>query len=330
MKQAEQPICTFPLMTDYLGYMEAIKGRSEGTIREYRYDLTLFFRFLKQHYRLVPSDAAWSDISIEDVDLTLIRRVTLSDCYAFLTYLTRQRKASPATRARKASSVKGFFKYLKGKAGVLETDPTVELEPPRQPKRLPTYLELNEAQQLLEAADNPINRFSERDYSILTLFLNCGLRLSELCGINTADIRGDSLTVVGKGNKERTVYLNAACLEALERYLRVRPVRNVRDPEALYISRQGNRISRPAVQLMIKKYIQMAGLNPQRYSTHKLRHTAATLMHKYGHVDIRMLQLILGHESVSTTEIYTHVDMADLHTAVEQNPLAGERPADRR
>ncbi|HAL73492.1 MAG TPA: recombinase XerC, partial [Clostridiales bacterium] len=196
-----------------------------------------------------------------------------------------------------------------------------ELESPKLLKRLPRHLSLEESQQLLETAAGGESELTSRDYCILTLFLNCGLRLSELCGINLSNIRGDTLIVLGKGGKERTIYLNGACLEAIDQYRQDRPKTGLKTPDALFVSRLGQRISPKTVQYLIKKYIRAAGLDPARYSVHKLRHTAATLMYKYGKVDIRALQVILGHVSVSTTEIYTHVDQEGLHRAVEQNPL---------
>ena len=244
---------TFDLLEQYLTYIEAIRGSAPSTINEYRYDLRMFFRFLKQHRHLVDSDTKLNQIPIDDVNLAFIRQITLAECYSFLSYLTRERKASASNRSRKVASIKGFFKYLKGKAGLIETDPTVELEAPRQSKKLPIYLELHEAKALLDAADNTENQFSERDYCILTLFLNCGLRLAELCQINLSDIRGETLRVVGKGNKERTVYLNAACIEAIEQYLLVRP-QKIEGSRSSFISRQGNRMSHTTVQWTIKKY----------------------------------------------------------------------------
>ena len=313
----------FVRLADYLTYLEAFKGRSPGTVKEYRYDLVMFFRFLVA----CPSGQDCSDetlkaTSIQLIDDLWLKQVQLSDCYRFLNYLTKTRKGSAANRARKVASIKGFFSYLKQKAGLLDLDPTQELESPKRPKRLPVYLNLEEAKQLLRVTQQSEKTYSLRDHCILTLFLNCGLRLSELCSINVTDIRGEQLTVIGKGNKERTIYLNNACLRAIDQYLPERPKPKDAKNQALFVSRQGNRLSKPAVQQLIKTYIQMSGLDPKRYSTHKLRHTAATLMHKYGHVDIRLLQIILGHESVATTEIYTHVDVDDLHTAVEQNPLS--------
>ncbi len=325
-QDAVRPAASFRLLDDYLTYMEAILGRSPATIKEYRYDLLLFFRFIRKERGEVAADCEPEQVDLSDIGPDYLNGIRLSDFYNFLNYLLRSRRASAANRARKVSSLKGFFKYLKSKVHAIAEDPTRELEAPRQAKRLPTYLNLEEARQLLQAADTSEGEFATRDYCILTLFLNCGLRLSELCQIDLKDIREDSLTVLGKGNKERTAYLNGACIAALNDYLEVRPHKGLKDPEALFISRQGNRIAPATVQRAIKKYLLRAGLDSKRYSTHKLRHTAATLMHKYGKVDIRHLQAILGHESVATTEIYTHIDVADLHQAVENNPLAAERP----
>ena len=247
--------------------------------------------------------------------------------YAFVTWLSRDRKASAATRARKVATLRSFFKYLKTKARIVTDDPASELETPRRIRRLPRHLSLDESRRLLTAASDGLQPYPERDYCILTLFLNCGLRLSELCSIDIGRIRDETLTVIGKGAKERTVYLNGSCLDALEQWLAVRAGMPSKDRDALFLSRRGRRISSKTVQYIVKKYIRSAGLDPSRYSTHKLRHTAATLMYKYGRVDIRSLQQILGHESIATTEIYTHVDEDLLHQAVESNPLANERRA---
>ncbi len=322
--QAERKL--FPILEEYLGYIEAIQGRSPLTVKEYGYDLQLFFRFIIRS-RGGQKDVPFNKIDISGVDRELLRSIRLSDCYAFLTWLVRERDASTANRARKVATLRSFFSYLKTKKSIIDEDPTYELESPKITKRQPRYLTLDESERLLAKVDEKDSRFSARDYCIVTLFLNCGMRLSELCGIDLQDISGETLRVLGKGGKERTVYLNGACLDALEAYLQVRPKRGIKAEakDALFISRQGNRISNSAVQRLIKQYIRQAGLDPARYSTHKLRHTAATLMYKYGQVDIRRLQQILGHSSVSTTEIYTHVDAAGLHDAVERNPLASVR-----
>ncbi|NLN45335.1 MAG: tyrosine recombinase XerC [Clostridiaceae bacterium] len=317
---------SFRYMEEYLGYMEAILERSPLTVREYRYDLVLFFRYLVRE-----RDRSWrgkplKDVDISVVDETFLQSIHLQDLYAFITYVSRVRKGSPATRARKIATLRSFFKYLKAKSRILEEDPSYELETPKLVRRLPRYLSLEESQSLLNTASESDAINQVRDTCILTLFLNCGMRLSELCGISLGDIREDTLTVLGKGAKERTIYLNPACMEALEDWLKVRPKNDkLKDPEALFTTRLGTRISSKMVQVVVKRSLRQAGLDPARYSTHKLRHTAATLMYKYGKVDIRVLQRILGHESVSTTEIYTHVDNEQLHTAVDSNPLSGRR-----
>ena len=320
---------SFLRLEEFLGYIQAILERSEGTVRQYRYDLVLFFRFLLSDNRsLQPEDPEWEQIDLSVVNDSLLRSLQLSDLYSYITWLAATRKTAPSTRDRRTSSLRTFFDYLTSKANVLTENIAANLESPKQVKRLPRHLSLEESRQLLMAASNQQTRFSSRDYCILTLFLNCGMRLSELCGIDISSWRGDTLTVIGKGNKERTIYLNGACIKAIEDYLddRITPVKE--DKDALFISRLGRRISPRAVQNIIKKYIMSAGLDPERYSTHKLRHTAATLMYQYGEVDIRSLQALLGHSSVATTEIYTQLDQRALHEAVEQNPLNLERRSD--
>lgn len=317
---------TFPRLEAFLGYIQAILERSEGTVRQYRYDLVLFFRFLlARGQNLQPEDEAWLELDLSAVDDAFLASLQLSDLYAYITWLAATRKTAPSTRARRTSSIRTFFDYLTTKAGVLKENIAANLESPKQVRRLPRHLTLDESRQLLSAASDDETRFSSRDYCILTLFLNCGLRLSELCGIDLSSWRDDTLTVIGKGNKERTIYLNGACIKSMEDYFpdRITPVSQ--DKDALFISRLGRRVTPRAVQNIIKKYILSAGLDPERYSTHKLRHTAATLMYQYGEVDIRSLQALLGHSSVATTEIYTHIDQRALHDAVEQNPLNQER-----
>jgi len=307
------------IIRDFLNYMETIKGKSKNTVQEYFYDLRLFFRFMKQYKNLINNSVDFDDIDISDIDIELVRTITLSDLYEFMSFLSRVRDNNPSSRARKVASIKSFFNYLTTKAKLLDYNPASELDSPKVLKRLPKYLNIDESKKLLNAIDG---KHRERDYAIITLFLNCGLRLSELVDININKIKNNTLTVIGKGNKERTIYLNNACIKAIDAYLKVRPVNGVKDKNALFISERKQRISNKTVQHIVKKYITLSGLDPERYSTHKLRHTAATLMYKYGKVDIRTLQQILGHESVSTTEIYTHVDNAQLRNAVNSNPLA--------
>lgn len=302
---------------DFLLYMENIKNRSKTTIREYYYDLRNAFRYLKK-YKMKLKVENLNEIDITDIDIDFIQKITLNDLYRYLGFLSDQYLDKPATRARKIAALKSFFNYLCFKQKLLKINPTVELETPKLGKRMPKYLTLDESVSLLHSIDG---KFEKRDYAIITLFLNCGLRLSELVNINMKDIKDNVLNVIGKGNKERSIYLNEVCQQAIKEYIAVRPKDNLKDRDALFLSNRGTRIGRRTVEMMVKKYIQLAGLDPKKYSPHKLRHTAATLMHKYGNVDIRALQQILGHESISTTEIYTHIDNEQLRDALSSNPL---------
>lgn len=307
---------------EFLLYMQNIKNRSQSTIREYHYDLRDTFRFLKL-YKLDKiklnqiNNELIENTDITDLDIKFVKKIELTDLYEYLNYLSNVRLDKPTTRARKIAAIKSFFNFMTFKQKMLEKNPAVELETPKLGKRLPKYLSLDESLSLLHSIEG---KNEKRDTCIITLFLNCGLRLSELVAINFKDIKDNTLQVIGKGDKERSVYLNDACQKALKEYIAVRP-KDVKDHDALFISERGTRIGKRTVEMMVKKYITMAGLDPKKYSPHKLRHTAATLMHKYGGVDIRSLQQILGHESISTTEIYTHVDSEQVKEALEKNPL---------
>ncbi|MBP1587959.1 MAG: tyrosine recombinase XerC [Clostridia bacterium] len=297
---------------EFLIYQETIRGKSPNTIREYRYDLLMFFEYFNKREKRE---------FIDELDDGFIRSITLTDLYRYINYLSKDRKQKSTTRARKVASLRSFFKYLYSKAKIITKNPALDLESPKITKKLPVYLELDESVRLLGSVKGENDK---RDYCILTLFLNCGMRLSELCGINISSIKEGTLKVLGKGDKERTVYLNGACMRAIEDYLKVRPKldESSKDRDALFLSERKQRISTKTVQYAVKKYIARAGLDTAKYSAHKLRHTAATLMYKYGEVDIRALQEILGHESISTTEIYTHVSSGMLADAVSKNPLA--------
>jgi site-specific recombinase XerD len=307
------------ILQDFINYMQTIKGKSKTTIKVYFYDLRLFFRFLKVQKQLVDNNVEFDSNPINDITIDLLNTVKLTDLSAFMSYVSNDRDNSYHARARKVASLKSFFNYAANKAKLLDANPAAELESPKILKRLPRYLNVEESKQLLTAVDG---KHQERDYAIVTLFLNCGMRLSELVGINNNSIRDGNLRVIGKGDKERTIPLNAACISAINEYMKVRPVDGVKDRNALFLSERRQRISKETVQKLVKKYISGAGLDPERYSTHKLRHTAATLMYKYGNVDIRTLQELLGHESISTTEIYTHLDSARVKNAVDSNPLS--------
>jgi len=305
---------------DFLVYLEAISGKSKNTINEYYYDLLMFFRFMKTKKNSALKKEDFQNICVSDFSVQELSEIRLSDLYSFLNYMNNDRKDQAPTRARKVACLRSFFKYVWNKANLINENPAAELESPKITKKLPKYLELNESIALLDSIEGD---FKERDFCIITLFLNCGMRLSELVGINLSDIREDTLTVIGKGAKERTIYLNNACLDAIAQYLKVRP--DCEEPNGLkplFLSKRKKRISPKTVQYTVKKYIKLADLDPTKYSTHKLRHTAATLMYTVGDVDIRSLQEILGHESVATTEIYTHVNNSRLKEAVNKNPLA--------
>lgn len=308
------------LLRDYLYYLQTVKGKSPKTVDEYFSDIRTFFRFIKVKRGLVSPSTNYKEIKINDVDVNLIKSVTLLDAYEFMNYLLRERHNDSSARARKTSAIKGFYNYLTVKKHVLDKDPIKELERPKEKKSLPKYLSLEQSIELLNSVDG---KYKERDYCILTLFLNCGMRLSELVGMNYTDIRPDNTCrILGKGNKERIIYLNGACVDAINSYMKVRPIDGVIDKHALFLSSRKKRISREMVQKIVYKYLGKIGLDSQGYSVHKLRHTAATLMYQNGNVDIRVLKEILGHENLGTTEIYTHLNSTQMQQAAESNPLA--------
>ena len=304
--------------------METIKGKSVKTVEGYFIDLRSFFRFLKISRGLTNDE--FENIRIDDVDLKTVESVTLTDVFEYMNYLASVRHNNNNTRSRKCSSLRSFFKYLYTVTGQISRNPVEQLGNPKLPKRLPKHLDLEQSIDLLQSVDGS---YKERDYCILTLFLNCGMRLSELVGINYNDIRSDNtLIITGKGNKQRVVYLNDACVSAIDAYRKVRPVDGIvyADRNALFISRNKRRISPKTVQWLVKKYLKEIHMD-DGYSVHKLRHTAATLMYQQGGVDTRVLKDILGHENLSTTEIYTHLSNQQIKSAIESNPLAHVRSA---
>lgn len=311
-----------PILQEFLNYHESILSHSAKTVDEYFLDLRAFFRYLKLRRDPSLADVPFHEISILDVDLAFVSKTQLSEIYGFLTFLTGSAKAGKAessTRARKCAAIRSFYQYLCVHAHQLDSDPTQALNNPKLRKSLPRYLSLAESLQLLEAVSGPNE---VRDYCILTLFLNCGLRVGELVGLNVQDIREDTVRVLGKGNKERQLYLNQACLDAIQAYLAVRPEPKdePRHKDALFVSRNRTRLTTRSVENLVQKAVNQAGLDP-KYSPHKLRHTAATLMLNNG-VDIRTLQDVLGHENLGTTQIYTHISDANMKQAVDANPLA--------
>jgi len=316
------------ILIEFLSYHETIKAHSQKTVDEYYLDLRNFLRYMKQIRDRSLKDRALDEIDIRDIDATFIKTITLTDVYGYMSYLSRDRVLhqnsrnsdyglSASSRARKIATLRSFFNYLTGKVHLLDENPIKDIDSPKLPKTLPKYLTLEESVELLGAVDG---NNAERDYCILTLFLNCGLRISELIGININDIQGDALRVFGKGGKSRIVYLNDACQDALKDYLAVRRPISGRDANALFLSTRDQRISKSSVHALVKKYLDLAGLDSKEYSSHKLRHTAATLMLQNG-VDVKAVQEVLGHEHLNTTEIYTHIDNEALRVAAKANPL---------
>ena len=317
------------ILRDFLSYHETVKAHSRRTVDEYYLDLRNFFRYMKQIRDPALSDKTLDEIDIMDVDLDFVASVTLTDIYGYMTYLSRDRIRYPnspnsdyglnaASRARKIATIRSFYNYLTNKMHLLRENPVKDIDSPKLKKTLPKYLTLDESMQLLDAVDG---KNQERDYCILTLFLNCGLRISELVGLNLSDIQADALRVLGKGNKVRIIYLNDACKDALDRWLAVRRPIQGRDANALFLSSRNERISRSMVHAMVKKRLGEAGIDSTQYSSHKLRHTAATLMLQNG-VDVRAVQEVLGHDHLNTTEIYTHIDNESLRVAAKANPLS--------
>lgn len=317
------------ILKDYLSYLSSVKGVSNNTLVAYAYDLTLFFKFLKVHNNEITlsKDLVFEDIPINDISIDYLKNLELVDFYTYLSFLENMRENGTYAKARKVASLKSFFHYLCSKIKLIPTDPTLDLESPKIGKRSPIYLTLDESKDLLAVANNR-DKNSPRDLCIITLFLNCGLRLSELCSINIANIKGDTLKVIGKGDKERTIYLNKASIKSINKYLIVRneiaDKIHAEGKEALFISGKYRRINKRTVERIIKKYVGAAGLDTDKYTPHKLRHTSATLLHKHGGVDVKTLQEILGHENVSTTQIYVHVDDETLREAIKTHPLGDE------
>lgn len=317
------------ILRDFLTYHENIKAQSPRTIHEYYLDLRMFLRFIKLMRNGMSINTRLDEIDIMDVDLDFIATITTSDVFEFLSYLANDRVPNPdapypdhgiqaAARARKLSSIKSFYKYLTVRTKQLKDNPVADLEYPKLRKSLPKYLTLDQCQALLSSVSG---QNQKRDYAILMLFLSCGIRRSELVGLNLSDVHEDRIRVVGKGNKERIVYFGTPCRQALDAYLEERNKKVLTDNRALFGSRDGNRISVSAVHRLVKKALLTAGLDPQQFSAHKLRHTAATLMLSNG-VDVKTLQEVLGHENLNTTQIYAHIESTELKTAAEANPIS--------
>lgn len=308
------------ILKEYLDYTEVILGRAPSTTKEYGYDISNFLQFIKKSKENL--DEKLEDIHIIDIPIKYIKDVTIVDLHSYMAYLEKSSGNSPRTRSRKVSSLRSFYKYLVQVRELFSENVTDKLSLPKTSTRNPVYLTLEESEHLLntilEETKNPT--FRTRDYAMVSLFLNCGLRVSEVQSINISDIKDHILKVIGKGDKERYLYLNESCITAIQEYLKYR---EPKDPEedALFLSNRRTRISVRAIQRRVDHYLKLAGFDTNLYSTHKLRHTAATLMYQHGNADIRVLQEILGHESVQTTQIYTHLDNDIMKNALDNNPL---------
>jgi site-specific recombinase XerD len=317
------------ILRDFLIYHETIKGQSPLTIHEYYLDLRMFLRFVMLMRNDMPMNTDFEVIDIRSVDISFIRDIRTSDIFDFLSYLASDRPlnpesvvsdmgVSPTTRARKLSAIKSFYKYLTVRTKQLQENPVADLEYPKLRKSLPKYLTLEQSAALLSSVSG---QNATRDYAILMLFLNCGIRRSELVGLNISDVYEDRIRVVGKGNKERIVYFGSACRKAIDAYLVERHKKVLTDNRALFGSRNGNRITVTAVHRLVEKALLKAGLDATQFSAHKLRHTAATMMLSGG-VDVKTVQEVLGHENLNTTQIYTHIESTELKIAAEANPLS--------
>ncbi len=312
-------------LNNFCNYLSHL-NRSKMTIEQYRTDLTLFLQYLRasEKYK-VPDEEQLHGEQIADFSVAELERIKNDDIFRFMRYVTEERGNKPPSRARKLSAIKSFFRYLVDVKEILPVNPAAAIESPKLGKRLPKYLSLDESVELLETVENDSeSRYRERDYCMITLFLNSGMRLSELVGINLSDMDRNftKLRVIGKGSKERVIYLNDASRKSIISYLHARGEMEVKDKNALFISRLGRRISRKTVQHVVYKYLERAGMEFRHLSTHKLRHTAATLMYQEGHVDVRVLKEILGHEQLNTTQIYTHVNNEQVRQAMDANPLS--------
>ena len=317
------------ILRDFLTYHENIKGQSPRTISEYFLDLRMFLRFIRLMRNDMPMNTPLEDIPIKDIDLAFVGSITTSEVFDFLSYLANDRPLNPesvyteygiepSARSRKLSAIKSFYKYLTVRTKQLQENPVADLEYPKLRKSLPKYLTMAQASSLLQAVSG---QNAKRDYAILMLFLNCGIRRSELVGLNLSDVYDDRIRVVGKGNKERIVYFGSSCHKAIEAYMEERNKMVLTDNRALFGSRNGNRISVTAVHRLVEKALLKAGLDATQFSAHKLRHTAATMMLSGG-VDVKTVQEVLGHENLNTTQIYSNIENTELKIAADANPLS--------
>ncbi len=331
-KHWDQELYHFDLLDQYLAYLSAVSNKSKLTLNEYKLDIMAFMRFYLRKKGYISSRVDDQEFDFTMIDIEIIKKIKLIDIYDFLSYLN-ERGNDSSSRARKCSSLSTFFNFLHVKLKVIDEDPTADLDIPKRKKSLPVHLDLEEALELLTTIENDVKNnptpIKYRDRAIIILFLNCGMRLAELCSIDIQDVRDDGIRIRGKGQKERIAYINEISRSAIKDYLERRTKMHIRKGlNALFVSRQGNRLSHSAVQRLVKLYIEKAGLDSRKYSPHKLRHTCATLLYQHGAVDIRTLQGLLGHESIQTTQIYTHLSDKKIKEAVEKNPLSNFKSED--
>ncbi len=330
-KLSEMLLCMPRSVREFATYKTAIENCSQMTVTEYVSDLRTFFRYIVATRHAIELDSdEFNSLDMSSLDLEFIKGIETSEIYEFLLYTGNRRKNSPSSKARKLSALKSYYKYMVQKMHLLEINPVINIETPKKKKTLPKHLNIEESKNLLDAvSEDSESKTKERDYAIITLFLNCGMRLSELVGINLNDIDSQlrSMKVTGKGAKERIIYLNDACKAAITSYLETRDdIQSKKAVSPLFLSSRGSRISNKTVQYIVYKYLKLAGLEYKGFSTHKLRHTAATLMYQSGNVDVRVLKDILGHEQLNTTQIYTHISDENMENAMYANPLSSVKP----
>lgn len=302
-------------LNNYLKYCQFILFYSETTVNEMYVDIKTFMRYLivknnEKEYKNLTIEL-FKEIEITDFNINTLNNIRPYDIEQYIYFLRYMLDNSEKTRNRKLSSLKRFFRYLADN-NLIGNNPALHIKYAQSEKRLPKYLTLNESKTLLSKTITNETRNYIRDYAIECIFLNCCLRLSELVGINLTDIKLDEMTlrVTGKGNKQRIIYLNEATKEAIEEYLKIRPKLDKTKPDynALFLSERKKRISRRNVQLITEKCLKNAfDGNIKNLHTHSLRHTGATLMHSENNANIVIIQKILGHKQLSSTEIYTHV-----------------------
>ncbi len=324
-----------PLL-DFSNYKQNVQNRSLLTVSEYLLDLHIFFKFLcAVRADVEPCDEEFEKIDLRGCDYAFMESVTPDEIYDYISYLRRGRGISPRSAQRKLSAVKSLYKFATV-TGKIKNNPARDIDHSASKKTLPKYMTLNESVDLLNSvSEEKDSKTKLRDYAIIITFLNTGMRLSELVSINMEDFDRDmtSLVVTGKRSKQRIVYINDAARDAILEYRGslTEEQKNVKDEKSknrhpVFLSNRNERISNKTVQWLVHKHLVNAGLGYKQLSTHKLRHTAATLMYREGGVDIRVLQDILGHEQLNTTQIYTHVASSNVEQAVHQNPLADFKP----